>query len=67
MKKVNAGKRGESIRSDCYFEIELKNTGGIKLDIKSKVESIYEDSNQTNDPRYVQILRIQRCKNSLRR
>ncbi|MBS4036307.1 MAG: HpcH/HpaI aldolase/citrate lyase family protein [Ignavibacterium sp.] len=44
MKKVNAGKRGESVRSDCYFEIELKNAGGIKLDIKSKVESMYGES-----------------------
>lgn len=40
----SAGKRGENIRSDCYFEIELKNSGGIKLDIKSKVESMYGES-----------------------
>jgi citrate lyase subunit beta / citryl-CoA lyase len=44
MKKVNAGKRGDSVRSDCYFEVELKSTGGIKLDIKSKVESMYGES-----------------------
>jgi citrate lyase subunit beta / citryl-CoA lyase len=44
MKKSTAGKRGDSIRSDCYFEIELKNSGGIKLDIKSKVESMYGES-----------------------
>lgn len=44
MKKVNAGKRGENIRSDCYFEIELKSSGGIKLDIKSKVQSMYGES-----------------------
>ena len=56
IKKSSAGKRGESVRSDCYFEIELKNSGrqtpaslsdstsGIKLDIKSKVESMYGES-----------------------
>jgi citrate lyase subunit beta / citryl-CoA lyase len=44
MKKVNAGKRGENIRSDCYFELESKNSGGIKLEIKSKVESMYGES-----------------------
>jgi citrate lyase subunit beta/citryl-CoA lyase len=47
MKKILksfSGKRGESVRSDCYFEIELKNSGGIKLDIKSKVESMYGES-----------------------
>ncbi len=44
IKKSTAGKRGDSIRSDCYFEIELKNSGGIKLDVKSKVESMYGES-----------------------
>lgn len=44
MKKVNAGKRGDSVRSDCYFEIELKNTGGIKIDLKSKVDVMYGES-----------------------
>jgi citrate lyase subunit beta / citryl-CoA lyase len=44
VKKSTAGKRGDSVRSDCYFEIELRNSGGIKLDIKSKVESMYGES-----------------------
>jgi len=43
-KKSTAGKHGENIRSDCYFELELRNSGGIKLDIKSKVESMYGES-----------------------
>ncbi|MBW7843469.1 MAG: HpcH/HpaI aldolase/citrate lyase family protein [Ignavibacterium sp.] len=42
--KVISGKRGDSVRSDCYFEIELKSSGGIKLDIKSKVQSMYGES-----------------------
>lgn len=42
--KVIAGKRGDSVRSDCYFEIEIKSSGGIKLDIKSKVQSMYGES-----------------------
>jgi citrate lyase subunit beta/citryl-CoA lyase len=42
--KSTAGKRGESVRSDCYFEIELKNSGGIKINLKSKVESMYGES-----------------------
>ncbi len=40
----SAGKRGESVRSDCYFEIELKNSGGIKIDLKSKVDTMYGES-----------------------
>ena len=43
-KKVSAGKRGESVRSDCYFEVELKNSGGIKINMKSKVSSMYGKS-----------------------
>ncbi|HQF43292.1 MAG TPA: aldolase/citrate lyase family protein [Ignavibacteriaceae bacterium] len=42
--KAISGKRGDSVRSDCYFEIELTNSGGIKLDIKSKVQSMYGES-----------------------
>ena len=44
--KTSAGKRGESVRSDCYFEIELKNSGGIKINLKSKVETMYGESIQ---------------------
>ena len=44
IKKSSAGPRGESVRSDCYFEIELENAGGIKLKLKSKVDSMYGES-----------------------
>jgi citrate lyase subunit beta / citryl-CoA lyase len=44
IKKSNAGKHGDSVRSDCYFEIELKNSGGIKIDLKSKVNVMYGES-----------------------
>jgi citrate lyase subunit beta/citryl-CoA lyase len=43
-KKSSAGPRGETVRSDCYIEIELKEKGGIKLNLQSKVESMYGDS-----------------------
>ena len=42
--KSISGKRGDSVRSDCYFEIELKNSGGIKIDLKSKVDVMYGES-----------------------
>jgi len=41
MNKSSAGKRGTKVRSDCYIEIEKKKSGGIKLNIKSKVQSMY--------------------------
>lgn len=43
-KKFSAGNRGEQIRSDCYIELELKESGGIRLNLQSKVESMYGDS-----------------------
>ncbi|MHB1686061.1 MAG: aldolase/citrate lyase family protein [Ignavibacteriaceae bacterium] len=36
-----AGKRGDQIRSDCFVELELKPSGGINLNLKSKVASMY--------------------------
>jgi citrate lyase subunit beta/citryl-CoA lyase len=42
--KSSSGKRGEDIRSDCYFEVELTKAGGINIEIKSKVASMYGDS-----------------------
>ncbi len=47
LKKAAAGKLGSDVRSDCHIEIELKNSGGIALDIKSKVEVMYGRSNKT--------------------
>ena len=47
MKTSSAGKRGENVRSDCYFEIEFQNSGGIKIDLNSKVSSMYGESIKT--------------------
>ncbi|NMB98736.1 MAG: citrate lyase acyl carrier protein, partial [Thermoanaerobaculaceae bacterium] len=38
-----AGRLGSSVRSDCYVKIELKDDGGIKLELKSKVGFLYGD------------------------
>ena len=39
-----SGKRGETIRSDCYFEVVPKKQGGINIKIKSKVGTLYSKS-----------------------
>lgn len=44
LNKSSAGKRGDQVRSDCYLELELKRSGGIKIEMRSKVESMYGDS-----------------------
>jgi len=42
--KTISGNSGDKIRSDCYVELEIKNSGGIKLNLQSKVESMYGES-----------------------
>ncbi len=41
---AECGQRGESVRSDCWVAVTLAKAGGIELDFKSKVESMYGDS-----------------------
>jgi citrate lyase subunit beta/citryl-CoA lyase len=36
-----AGNKGEKVRSDCFIEIEITGSDGIKIDLKSKVEALY--------------------------
>jgi citrate lyase subunit beta / citryl-CoA lyase len=38
-----AGRKGETVRSDCHVKLELKDDGGIKLNVDSKVEAMYGD------------------------
>ncbi len=37
----SAGKRGDKVRSDCFVEIELTKSGGLKTSLQSKVDSMY--------------------------
>jgi len=38
---AEAGRRGEDIRSDCWVSFAPADSGGITIDLKSKVESMY--------------------------
>jgi citrate lyase subunit beta/citryl-CoA lyase len=42
--KSSAGIKSESVRSDCYVELEIKESSGVKLNLHSKVESMYGES-----------------------
>jgi len=44
MAKSEAGRTGKSIRSDCWVSIETKSSGGLSLEIRSRVESMYGES-----------------------
>ena len=39
-----AGRRGEGIRSDLWVEVALRDSGGIEIELSSKVEPYYGDS-----------------------
>ena len=41
IRKSSAGQKGPNVRSDCFIEIEEKKSGGIKLVLTSKVNSMY--------------------------
>jgi len=43
---VSSGNRGDNVRSDCYIELEIKNSGGIIIYLQSKVECMYGNSIQ---------------------
>ncbi len=39
-----AGRRGDGVRSDCWISVEIRDSGGIVIDQKSKVDVMYGDS-----------------------
>ena len=45
-KKGIAGNLGPGVRSDCYVELELKSSGGINIQLESKVDALFKESIQ---------------------
>jgi len=41
---ATTGNSGPKVRSDCQITLSLKNEGGISIELKSKVETLYGDS-----------------------
>ncbi len=39
--KATAGNNGEKDRSDCFVSLELTSSGGLVIDLTSKVEALY--------------------------
>lgn len=44
IKKASAGKRGDKVRSDCFIEVIPGKSGGLKIELNSKVSSMFGDS-----------------------
>ncbi|MBC8344553.1 MAG: HpcH/HpaI aldolase/citrate lyase family protein [Bacteroidetes bacterium] len=45
--RASSGNKSDHVKSDCYVEIELKSSGGIQIELKSKVGTLYGDSIRT--------------------
>ncbi len=43
-----AGNKGDSVRSDCYVELKIKNEGGLQISLESKVRGMYGASIKQN-------------------
>ena len=41
---ASAGSRGEEVRSDCWVEVGLRRSGGVSVEIESKVGALYGTS-----------------------
>lgn len=41
---AEAGVRGADVRSDCWIRLELRESGGLELAVRSKVESMYGEA-----------------------
>ncbi|MFH1762888.1 MAG: aldolase/citrate lyase family protein, partial [Gemmatimonadota bacterium] len=39
-----AGRRGSDVRSDCWIAVELRESGGVQLEVESKVGALYGGS-----------------------
>ena len=42
-KSASAGNKGKGIRSDCFVTMEITQSGGIDINLESKVKAIYGD------------------------
>lgn len=56
MKKAagEAGRRGSDVRSDCWVSVEITESGGVQLDLTSKVEAMFGSSLRVDIARTVE-------------
>ncbi len=43
---ITTGNKGKTVRSDCFVTFELKDSGGLKILLESKVEVMYGNANR---------------------
>lgn len=58
MAEFEAGRRGDAIRSDCWVGFTPAASGGIRIDSKSKVESMYGEAIRQDAARILEALGV---------
>jgi citrate lyase subunit beta / citryl-CoA lyase len=59
---ATAGNTGNGVRSDCFITLELTDSGGIEIDLNSKVEVLYGDDIRAECRRVLDYFHIKNCK-----
>ena len=44
--QASAGNLGKKVRSDCHIEMEIRESGGRQIEIKSKVDVMFGRANR---------------------
>jgi len=57
-----AGNRGEDVRSDCWVSIEPRTSGGIELELDSKVGFLYHEQDERLLRRGLETLGVERAR-----
>ncbi len=61
MDAFSAGRRGKDVRSDCWANFTPRDSGGIDLNITSKVSSMFGESIRTQTFEVLNALKIEHC------
>ncbi|NQV19347.1 MAG: citrate lyase acyl carrier protein [Armatimonadetes bacterium] len=61
-KTTTAGNKGKSIRSDCFVTLEITKSGGINIDLQSKVKTLFGDSIIDLCKKELEFFGIKNCK-----
>ena len=62
LKTATAGNKGKSIRSDCFVTLEITKSGGIDIDLQSKVKTLFGDSIIDLCKKELEFFGIKNCK-----
>lgn len=65
MNKGYAGNKGPKVKSDCFVSIEKLSSGGIQIDLNSKVGILYGDEIKSTAEQVLKKLGIDHCRLSI--